>query len=86
MDSTSTYLNESQAKFERNKRIWDERKSKVSLFLYGLWSSFLWKMHLAKSYSRFMCRHGWYRTFPDGRCMYCGGYHKTTMKKARGDK
>lgn len=35
----------------------------------------LWAIGLAVPYSKFMCRRGWYRKFPDGRCMYCGEVH-----------
>lgn len=61
----------------------DRRRAKIGrlrstgrLAMHGVWWRLLWNTRLAKPYSRFMYRHGWYRKFElTGVCMYCGKAH-----------
>lgn len=60
-------------------RYWYVNKIKVPLYMWAhkwFWRT-LWFTRLAKPYSVFMCRRGWYRKYElNGRCMYCGEVHK----------
>lgn len=55
------------------------RKIKFDLGMYchGIWWRFLHRTRLARPYSRLMCRHGLYKKFMDGRCMWCGEKHNS---------
>jgi len=57
-----------------------KHKSDARLFLLGIWWRLLWKTRLAVPYSRSMCKRGWYRKYHDGRCQYCGEYHKNVIR------
>lgn len=50
-------------------------KFEIGLALYCAWWRTLHALGIGWAYSRFLCRHGWYRKFPDGRCSFCGKTH-----------
>lgn len=71
-DQAVTWKDEAHRKRDLRQRKIGELKSRARMFFHGVWWKTLWFLHLGKPYSRFMCRMGWYRKFPDGRCQYCG--------------
>jgi len=54
-------------------RMWRmNMRYKAGMAVHAVFWRTLYFLRIAGIYSRFMCRNGWYRKFPDGRCMYCG--------------
>ena len=60
---------------DKYRRRYREAKSWLYLKWHGFYWGLLWATKLAKPYSKFMCKHNWYGSFPDGRCKYCGDKH-----------
>lgn len=50
-------------------------KSWVFLTVHGIFYKTLFKLKIGWKFNQWLCKSGWYRRFPDGRCMYCGGLH-----------
>lgn len=70
-----TWANAKVEKADKRQRFIVEIKCAI----YMKWHSFYWKVlhltRLARPYSKTMCFLNLYRTFPDGRCMWCGNKH-----------
>lgn len=67
--------NKKITRMDRIKVIIRENIKSVSSFLNGVFWQMLWKLRLAKIYSRSLCRFEIYKKYMDGRCMYCGKVH-----------
>jgi hypothetical protein len=52
---------------------------KLDMLTHAAFWRTLYFFRLAGIYSRLMCRLGWYRKFPDGRCIYCGDDARQTL-------
>lgn len=74
MDQACTLTSE-QRRIEYRKNRIAHVKRLAYMFAHKWFWRALYMVKLARLYSRFMCRHNWYRTFFDGRCMWCGNKH-----------
>lgn len=59
-------------KNDRIKRKIRDFKSSMGMIFHAIWWRFLWATKLARPYSKFLCRMGWYTQYQKGRCGYCG--------------
>lgn len=77
MDNQAYTITAEQRKIEKRK----QRIAQVKSDAFMLWHGFYWRVlhftKLARPYSRTMCKFNLYRTFSDGRCMWCGNKHNS---------
>ena len=70
-----TWASEADRKRDLRQQKIRALKQKIYMAWTAIYWRFLWATRLAKPYSRFMCRMGWYRKYMNGRCMYCGKFN-----------
>lgn len=70
------YRNDEERRREMRRQRIGRIKASLKMTAHSVYWRTLFFFGIGWAYSRFMCRRGWYRKFPDGRCMFCGIVHK----------
>lgn len=78
MNNQAYTMTPKQMKIDRSRRKIAQIKSDAFMLWHALYWRVLHFTKLAWPYSKTMCKFNLYRTFPDGRCMWCGNKHKGT--------
>lgn len=74
-DRPVTYACEADREKDERRRYVMNVKYEIKMFLHAAFWRTLWAFRIARPYSVAMCKLGWYRKFPGGRCMWCGIVH-----------